>query len=299
MPVLADYPFQRKSTGNGGAEVFQRLATTQGVGLEVRWDTRGVLDIPAISDVLIAMHLGPAAKLACRREGKRFNGTAVHGDIDIIPAQTPMRWEMFDQNDRTLILSVPANLVQKVSEDFGVSKGPVRILNRFQVRDLELEKLSWAMKHEMEMGLPSGRPYLDGLTLAVVSRLLARHSSVAKKVEQVRGGLVGRRLKQVLSFIEDQLEQDLSLERIAEMAEISASHLNALFRQSVGVSVHQYLIQRRLERAKALLKQDGLSITEIALATGFAHPSHLARHMRRATGMTTRAIRRLLIEARR
>jgi AraC family transcriptional regulator len=298
VPVLAEYPGQRKPKGNGATQVFQRFLTAQGVSLEVRWDTRGVLEIPAMKDVLIAMHLGPAAKLACRRDGRRFSGTAVHGDIDIIPAQTPMHWEMFDQNDRTLILSLPVTLVQKISEDFDVSHGPVRILNRFQVRDLELERLGWAMKHEMEMGSPSGRPYLDGLTLAVVSRLLARHSSVAKKVEQVRGGLVGRRLKQVLSFIEDQLEQDLSLERIAEVAEISASHLNALFRQSVGVSVHQYLIQRRLEQAKALLKQDGLSITEIALATGFAHPSHLARHMRRTTGMSTRAIRRLLGENR-
>ncbi len=61
--------------------------------------------------------------------------------------------------------------------------------------------------------------------------------------------------------------------------------------------VHQYVIQRRVERAKTLLTDGKLSITEIALEAGFAHQSHMARHMRRALGLPPRAIKRLLEEA--
>ncbi len=84
---------------------------------------------------------------------------------------------------------------------------------------------------------------------------------------------------------------------MAAVAGVSASHLNKLFRISMGVPLHQYLIQRRVERAKTLLMQDGLSMAEIALAAGFAHQSHMARHVRRVLGVPPRAMKRLLAEA--
>jgi AraC family transcriptional regulator len=84
------------------------------------------------------------------------------------------------------------------------------------------------------------------------------------------------------------------MEQIAAVAGMSASHVAKLFRSSMGTSVHQYVIQRRVERAKSLLMGDRLTITAIALATGFAHPSHMARHMRRVLGMSPRAVKRLL-----
>ena len=152
-----------------------------------------------------------------------------------------------------------------------------------------------ALQREVESGCPSGRIYLDGLTAAMASRLVARHSSLARKFSRNgNGGLTGYRLKQVLAFIEEQLTEDVSLERIAAVAGVSSSHLNTLFRHSMGVAVHQYVIQRRVELAKTLLLQEEKSITEIALEAGFAHQSHLARHMRRMLGLPPRALKRLL-----
>ena len=115
---------------------------------------------------------------------------------------------------------------------------------------------------------------MEGLALAFASRVVAQHSSVGElantgkphRTEELRG----RRLKQVLAFIEQQLSEDLSLERIAAAAGISTSHVKTLFRNAMGMPVHQYVIQRRVERAKTLLMQDRLTITEIALAAGFA-----------------------------
>ncbi len=284
------------SQENRLSKVLEQARAAEGVALELRWDPMGVLELPGVEDVLIGIHVGASSKLVCRRDSKRFSGTAVHGDIDIIPAHTPMRWEMQDQNDTTLLLSLPQTLLRTVADESELDAARVEIRNRFQIRDTDLEALIWAMKREMELGYPSGRLYLDGLTLAVASRLVARHSSVTKRMEERNEGMDGRRLKQVLSFIEDQLAEDLSLEKIAAIAGISASHLQTLFRISMGAPVHQYIIQRRVERAKTLLMQDGLSMTEIALAVGFAHQSHMARHMRRVLGMPPRALRRLLAE---
>jgi AraC family transcriptional regulator len=64
------------------------------------------------------------------------------------------------------------------------------------------------------------------------------------------------------------------------------------------VPVHQYVVQRRVERAKTLMLQDELSMAEIAQTVGFAHQSHMARHMRRVLGVPPRAMKRMLAESR-
>jgi AraC family transcriptional regulator len=274
--------------------VLSQTTTASGVSLQVRHDVVGVLDVPAIDSTLIGFHIGAPTQLSCRRDGHRHVGTAVHGDIDIIPAHTPSRWEMHDENDHSLLLVLPQPLLENVACDSGMEFSRVEIRNRFQIRDAELEMLGWAMKREIEFGCPSGQRYLDGLALAAASRIVARHSSVSPRQDRTHQGLAGRRLKQVLSYIEEQLEEDLSLTQIANVAGISASHLNALFRRSMGMPVHQYLIQRRVDRAKSLMTRENLSMAEIAQAAGFAHESHMARHMRRLLGLPPRALRRAL-----
>jgi len=281
--------------------VLAEKRTADGVAFQLRRDPRGVLDVPGLENTLVAVHIGAPAKLRCRRDGTRFSGTAVHGDIDIIPAHTPSHWEMQDENDAALLVSLPLGMLRAVAEDAGLSRERVEVRNKFQIRDAELEALCWAAKREMELRYPSGRLYLDGLALAFASRVVAQHSSFGELANtrnpQRTGELRGRRLKQVLAFIEEQLSEDLSLERIAAAAGISASHVKTLFRNAMGIPVHQYVIQRRVERAKTLLIEDRLTITEIALAAGFAHQSHMARHMRRVLGMPPRAMKRLLAES--
>jgi AraC family transcriptional regulator len=282
---------------SGLPQILAHARTTQGVAFQLRRDPMGVLNVPGLENVLISIHVGVPSKMTCRRDGKQYSGTAVHGDIDIIPAQTPSRWEMHDENDMALLLSLPQKLLCSVAEESGLDASRMEIRNRFQIRDSELEALSWAMKREMESGQPSGRLYLDGLTLAIASRLVTQHGSTAKAAAERNEGLSGHRLKQVLAFIEDQIAEDLSLEQIAAVAGVSTSHVKTLFRTAMGVPVHQYVIQRRVERAKMLLMQDGMSMAEVAAAAGFAHQSHLARHMRRLMGVSPKAMKRMLAEA--
>jgi AraC family transcriptional regulator len=263
----------------------------------VRKDPPGALEVPALENVLVAIHLGAPARIACRRDGRQFRGTAVHGDIDIIPANTPARWEMLDGNDTALLLSLPEKLLLVAANACDLSADRLQICNRFQIRDSELVSLGWAIKREMELDYPSGRLYLDGLALAAASRLVARHSSAARQVASPEQGLSGRRLKTLLSFIEERLAEDLSLEQIAQVVGLSQSHVKTQFRKALGMPVHQYVIQRRVERAKMLLLEKGLSMADIAQAAGFAHQSHMARHMRRVLGVPPLVLKRLLARA--
>jgi AraC family transcriptional regulator len=271
--------------------------TAQGLALQLRSDPAGVLEVPGLQSVLVAIHVGAAAKISCRRGGESHTGSAVHGDIDIVPAHTASRWEIHGQNDTALILSLPPSLLDVVAEEQGFDSRRVEVRNRFQVRDPQLENIGWALKTEMESNYPSGRLYVESLAVSVASRLVSAYSSVAQRMPQQTGGLGGRRFKQTLAYIEDNLSEDLSLSQLASIAGISASHFKTLFRESAGVPLHQFVIQRRIDRAKDMLMAGKLSIAEIAFATGFSHQSHLARHMRRASGLSPRAMKRLFADA--
>jgi AraC family transcriptional regulator len=115
---------------------------------------------------------------------------------------------------------------------------------------------------------------------------------VTKRVLERRGRLSKPQLRRVTAYIEDHLEEDLSLATLAGVAGVSASHLKTLFRRSTGLPVHEYVIKRRVERAKVLLMRGELPVSQVALQAGFAHQSHMARWMRRLLGVTPASVAR-------
>lgn len=95
----------------------------------------------------------------------------------------------------------------------------------------------------------------------------------------------------VQEFIEEHLGDNLTLVSLANVAGVSAGHFSRLFRNSLGVAPHQYLLKRRLDRARNLLQNNRHSIAEVASVTGFSDQSHLTRHFKRRFGITPQACR--------
>ncbi len=260
------------------------------VSVKIVTDPAGRIETPALPNPRVAIHLGRSVYMACQRGGMTHSGWAVHGDIDIVPADTPCVWEP-NGPDTALIIGIDRGLVKTAAEELGLSTDRLQVLNRFQIRDAQIEHICWALKAEMDLGYPNGRIFLDSISIALATALACRHSSLAAASFRSNETMSGHRLRQALSYIEDNLKRDLSLSDIAEAAGVSVSHLKTTFRQVTGVPVHQYVIQRRVERAKTLLSQGKSSISEVAHETGFAHQSHLAKHMRRILGCSPKGVR--------
>lgn len=256
-------------------------------------DDPGVAEYPGVARTSISLHIGPPCLISCRRGTDSHRGTAIHGDIDIIPEGTPSVWELAD-HDTALVLSLSPKFLRSVAEESGLNPQRLEFRNRFQIRDPQIENICWTLLAEMEQGYPCGHLYRESLGAALAAALVHKYSSQSRPVRIARGGFSGRTLKQVLAFIEENLANDLSLSDIARVAGLSISHCKILFRQSVGVPVHQYVIRRRVERAALLLRQDRLSISQIALEAGFAHQSHLALHMRRLLGVSPKEFKNAL-----
>src|ERR1700678_3313983 len=110
-----------------------------------RVDPAGGVEGPARDHPGGAIHVGPSVYIQCKRGPWSHRGLGVHGDIDIIPAGIPSRWEM-KETDRVILLDVE-------------TQEGVEILNRFQIRDRQLESLGWIMQAEADAGYPNGRVY--------------------------------------------------------------------------------------------------------------------------------------------
>ena len=98
-------------------------------------------------------------------------------------------------------------------------------------------------------------------------------------------------MQRALAFIDSHLGDDLTLPHMAEAVGVSPHHFAHVFRTTVGVAPHQYVIRRRVERAKELLDTTDLPIVEIALSVGCANQSHFSAMFHRVTGLTPHAYR--------
>jgi AraC family transcriptional regulator len=240
--------------------------------------------------VFVRMHLGRSIDVRCIRGGISRYGREVAGYLEIIPARTPSEWELSRSSVR-LTVRVPEGLLRNVAHRLGMSSDSIEIADRFQLRDPALEHIVWAIKADIE-GRASRRLIQDSLGIALAARLLQRHTTGSLPMRSVQGGLSSAGLKQMLTYIDDNLCAKLSLAKISNAAGVSASHLQALFRNATGLSVHQYVLRKRIEYAQILLRSGDLSISQVALACGFAHQSHLARHMRRILGLSPTTVRK-------
>ena len=253
------------------------------IGLRVGLQTTpaGVVQLQALSDHRLKIHAGAPVRGACRLQ--RFHYT--RGDIDIIPAGVSDVWHE-DDSSTSLMLQLSPSLLRRAAEDLGGDTDRAGLELRHQIRDPQIEHIAWALDAERAAGYPGGLLYTETLGSALAIHLLGRYPASLRLAR----GLSKPQLRRVTSYIEEYLDQDLSLSRLAEVAEVSASHLKTLFKRSTGLPVHEYVIQRRVERAKSLLMHGELPASQVALEAGFAHQSHMARWMRRVLGVTPRSL---------
>ncbi len=210
------------------------------------------------------------------------------GHTSILPAgQTTAARAEREIEYISLFLS-PA-LFGRVAEDAGLG-GEVELVENCGARDPIIQQIGLALMSESESQQPAGRLYAESLGNVLTVHLL-RHYSSRRPAETKSGGLAGHRLRRVREFVRENLSRDLGLTEIAEVADLSPFHFARAFKQTMGLTPHQYLTRQRIEQAKQLLATTSLPLVEISLAAGFKNQSHFTTIFRRLTSMTPGAYR--------
>lgn len=216
------------------------------------------------------------------------------GMITVLPAGA-RNWAAWDLEHQFAVLAFEPLLFKQHLAQITDREG-VDLLPTLSRPDSLIYSLGLALKLELESDGIGGRLYVDALATALMAHLVRHYSTRTSSCpcEQnarstATGGLSKRKLQQVLDYIDDHLNQDLTLPELSALIPMSSSYFSSSFKQSTGFSPYQYVIHRRIEQAKQLLLQHDLTIAEIAHDLGFAHQSHLSRHFKRLVGVTPRA----------
>ena len=152
--------------------------------------------------------------------------------------------------------------------------------------DVTMHHLALAIAPALERPQEVNSLFLNHCFLAVSEHLAGTYGVFSKRLSQSRAGLNAKQQRLAIDYIETFLHIDMSLSDIAQACEMSVTGLNRAFRTTMGLSVHQWVIRRRVERAKRLLATTAEPITNISLACGFCDQSHLTRVFKRQVGLT-------------
>ena len=249
------------------------------------------LTLPAIlEEDQILVHLSNPVQLNVKIGEESFSAVASPGAFSTAPNYAPTTWHICGPTE-IFVMSIRHELLTQVAlEVLDVDPKFVRLAGKVAEEDPFIYQVTQLMLGEIKTQGMAGRLFIDSLTQSLVIHLVRKYVVFPKEFPYARGRLSSKVLRSVLDFIDEYLEENLSLERIAAVANLSAFHFSRLFKQTMNIPVHQYVLRRRLDCGKHLLTRGGLTIAQIAIRAGFADTSHFHRHFKRRFGIAPRTL---------
>jgi AraC family transcriptional regulator len=269
----------------------ERLAWVGVQGTRYRAARASEFSAPAISHHRLVLFIRPPEKLDVQYEGVRRLVPPPAGSIALVPAGTPSHWRSSVTKDHLHVFLEPGLVERVAAEAFGLD--PARLtVPPLDALDLpNLRAVMWAVDAELTAGGAGGRLAAESLANVLAVHLI-RHLAAPGRPEGGRGPLPRGRLRAVVEYIEDNLDGDPSLERLAAVAHLSPYHFARQFKAAMGLPPHQYLIRHRVERARQVLQAGSdVSLAEVAAQAGFSDQSQFTRHFKRVVGLTPRQFR--------
>ena len=235
----------------------------------------------------IEVHQLVTQRLEKVTDGKVQSSSFNTGDITITPLGLRHQYCWAEEIEVIHLLLEPA-LASRVAYE-SIEPDRVELLPHLIQSDPLVAQIGLALKGQLETDSSGSSLYAESAATFLAVHLLQHYSTRKPALQEYQGDLPRNKLRTAIDYMQAHLTEDISLEAMADYLGISRYHFCRMFKQSTGLSPYQYLIQCRVERAKQLLQESKMSISDVAIACGFTHQSHLHRHFKRLTGMTPKA----------
>ena len=194
-----------------------------------------------------------------------------------------------NQNKRFIAMRLDPAIRKALQDELGVAEGDLRTITNIVTP--QTRTIAEAMRRFMLDGTPGGRLAAESFaTLAMLEAVKALGG--AHKRRAPCGKLPPERITKVVDYIEAQLDADLSLNELADIAAMSVYHFARRFKETMGLSPHAYVTHCRVQRAREMLAHTHAPLTEVAQACGFANQSHFTTVFRNRTGLTPGQLRK-------
>ena len=239
----------------------------------------------------------PDMLMITRGSGKRAEGRFAGTPFSVAPSRairvtfTPYgadSYTIYHPSSHSFGLTFPRGFLQNLSPDpVGYSSPAPLIFGS----DDQLARLADSMRAEIAVPGFASSVLIDGISRAIGVALL-RIDPVVFAREADRIQLPAWKLRRVIDYIDANLESDITVGDLAMVADLSTFHFARVFKRAAGVSPYQFVRDRRIERSRALLIENKLAISQLALACGFASQSHFTAAFTRAIGKSPGRFRR-------
>ena len=246
----------------------------------------GVVEVPEMvvpAHVLI-LRSGSSSVIEWKEDGRDRSVKLEPGSVSLLPAGSRRAARVFrPQPGEASILQIRPGFLQRSVGELARG-GKVELGQHMDLRDSQVARLIESLRADIAAGSPTGRLFGESIAAALSAHIAQQYSVTQTRFEEFRGGLSPARLKRVLEYIDFNLADSLNLDKLAEVAGLNLYHFARGFRQSTGLSPHQHVLRRRIERAKEFLRDSRLSVLEASARTGFVDQSHFSKVFRRITG---------------
>lgn len=296
--------FEKRSTGDLSVVYPQSVLRSSDV---IGWqDVRAVhfrhtsneVTIPGSDDHCIMLNLGaPFFTHVCPGK-RRFEGHVRSGEVVIIPAGSA--WSCRSEGTdgpAMLLLYLRPLFVRSAARELNFFHNDIGLTPQIGFRDKHIRHVAMSLLHELNEANVVGRLYADSLAIGLAIQLVRRYSSL-KDIHIGHGGMAPHKLRQAVALIDhhlsDEEEGRVALRGVARAVCMSYFHFSRAFKQSMGMTPTNYIAERRIERAKKMLEETEMPISEIALRSGFSSQSHFTTAFRRLAGATPKAFRAAL-----
>jgi AraC family transcriptional regulator len=248
---------------------------------------------PPIGHPMMIYHLTRPTEVTRKIEGGPGNRQLIGPRrICLTPGEATTHWEHHGRPEILQVYLRASAYQAAVSEIYNCDASRAELVPRFAILDPMLEQLAIALTTALRDGTAGDGLYIDTLAQMMAVHFARFHSSNSRSVPASSSPTVsGRRMQRVLEYVEENLDGDLSLEAMAAEVGISPIYLARAFKAAIGQSPHRYVLARRIERAKELLRNTELPVVDVALASGFSSQSHLSYWFQRYLGVSPAAYR--------
>jgi len=260
--------------------------------IRLRYGLNDLVVPPADSHCLL-LNLGRPLHLSAHFEKCEFEGKVRAGEVAIIPAHSSWTSRSPGSNSSTVLLLYFRPLfIRSVVPDSSYST--IVLTPQIGFRNNQIRHLAMSLLQELNETDLADRFYADSLAIGLAVQLVRRYVSLPQ-VHFGPGGMAPHKLRKAIGIIEhhlaDEDEGRVELRTVARQVGMSYFHFSRVFKQSMGMSPTNYIAERRIERAKELLNETELPISEIALRSGFSSQSHFHVAFRKVAGTTPRIFR--------
>jgi AraC family transcriptional regulator len=250
------------------------------------------LDLPGQTHHLISLYLRPPERMGLWCEGLEWEATPPPGSILILPAGHARRAFWRGSTDSIHVHLDPQLIARVAAEACDLDPKRVGLPAVGALVHPQIRAALLAIDAELATGAAGGRLLAESLGNVLAVHLIRQFVADDGGRRRPRGGLPERKLRAALEYIEDHLDSELTLDDIAAVAHLSPYHFARMFKTSTGLPPHRYVITRRIERAKRLLRDGGdLSLAQVAARSGFWDQGHFTRHFKRLVGVTPKRFR--------